>query len=230
MQPKLLANRLLARSISPLCTNCIEFETCKIVCRKEEKRRYKEKHPIAFNNQRKRSKKLAKARKKLNVIYEWHNFLTTLNPPKTSTKEYINEYQRRYYRNNRDKHIAKVKARAAIVGYQYNIETKRNNNNKRRSRKNGVEDTLTQEQRNKIYYNQQGLCLRCNQPFTADNPSTEDHIIPVSLRGGRTFENIQLLHKSCNSKKGCKIDPSNIISWLHPEHSAQLCKSIYSDT
>lgn len=54
--------------------------------------------------------------------------------------------------------------------------------------------------------NQGNLCSRCNTSLQPEDASG-DHIIPVALGGPHCRENIQALHKNCNSSKGDN-DPS----------------------
>lgn len=65
-----------------------------------------------------------------------------------------------------------------------------------------------------IIEQQNNRCNVCGKRFTVEYPPTTDHIIPLSRGGGLTFENVQALCKSCNSKKQTKIDPQFIQTWL----------------
>lgn len=86
---------------------------------------------------------------------------------------------------------------------------------KRRARKKNTKITLTANQWGKILINQNNRCNICNKKFTKKRFATMDHIIPLSLGGDLTFENIQALCSSCNSSKNNKLDPQFIQVWLH---------------
>lgn len=57
---------------------------------------------------------------------------------------------------------------------------------------------LTKKMREKVLEKYHHSCLHCN---TSENLSI-DHIKPVSKGGTNKFSNLQILCKSCNSKKG----------------------------
>lgn len=84
---------------------------------------------------------------------------------------------------------------------------------KRRAFQHNLPNTLTLEQWNKILANQNNKCAICGKRFCKLMPPTKDHIIPVSKGGGLTFENVQALCQSCNSKKHDTLDHSLIVSW-----------------
>jgi hypothetical protein len=83
---------------------------------------------------------------------------------------------------------------------------------KRRDRQLPV--TLTLEQWNKIIKDQENECNLCRCLFTADNPPTQDHILPLAKGYGLTFENTQALCHACNSNKRDLLLPNFIQSWL----------------
>jgi 5-methylcytosine-specific restriction endonuclease McrA len=68
-----------------------------------------------------------------------------------------------------------------------------------------LEATLTDEEWNQILILQNNSCGWCDCFFDDSNPPERDHVIPVSKGGALTFENVQALCRSCNSKKGNKI-------------------------
>ena len=124
---------------------------------------------------------------------------------KTKRKEYIathreeiREMHRKYDKTPNGKNIAARK------------------NHRRRLRNNEVECTLTLEQWEKIIADQKNKCVICDKPFNTKRKATRDHIIPLSKGGGLTFENVQALCKSCNSKKHNSLDKQNIVTWFHP--------------
>ena len=75
-------------------------------------------------------------------------------------------------------------------------------NHKRRERMANAENTLTAAEWQDILDKQGNRCALCGREFTDGDPPTRDHIIPVSKGGGLTRENVQALHRSCNSRKG----------------------------
>lgn len=85
---------------------------------------------------------------------------------------------------------------------------------KRRAQIKTTENTLTLNQWNKILSMQNNRCNICNKRFTVKRPPTTDHIIPLSKNGGLTFENVQALCQSCNSRKYNKSDTQFIQTWL----------------
>jgi 5-methylcytosine-specific restriction endonuclease McrA len=46
-----------------------------------------------------------------------------------------------------------------------------------------------------------GRCLRCG----SSGDLTVDHIVPLSLGGANTIENVQPLCSACNGIKGCEV-------------------------
>ena len=54
-------------------------------------------------------------------------------------------------------------------------------------------DIIVKQQRNK--------CPHCGGRFTKSDPATLDHIVPLALQGEHTMNNLQAMHKSCNSAK-----------------------------
>lgn len=79
-----------------------------------------------------------------------------------------------------------------------------NNTHKRRLRIKLNYKKVTLEDWHNIIDKQNNICSFCKQEFSSNNPATQDHIIPLSVGGKHNKDNIQALHKSCNSKKGTK--------------------------
>jgi len=69
-----------------------------------------------------------------------------------------------------------------------------------RSEYNGMRDALMYALIERDGY----FCQKCK----TTNNITIDHIVPISLGGKNTMSNLQFLCKSCNSKKGIKMEDS----------------------
>ena len=48
-------------------------------------------------------------------------------------------------------------------------------------------------------------CPWCKRPITGQQDLTIDHIIPKAFGGTDNIENLQPMHKECNSLKGCSM-------------------------
>lgn len=92
---------------------------------------------------------------------------------------------------------------------------------KRRLLSKEAESTLTVEQWQKILDMQDNKCNLCGKRFTTKRKETIDHIIPLSEGGGLTFENVQALCASCNSRKQNKLLPNFIQTWTALDLSNQ---------
>lgn len=49
-------------------------------------------------------------------------------------------------------------------------------------------------------------CPNCGCRFSSRNPATIEHIIPLSLGGTHTRDNLRLWCRSCNSSRGARLD------------------------
>jgi len=139
--------------------------------------------------------------------------------------EYLKEYLKEYRKTHRKEILKYIKKyqqthKQKVIEWQrkYHSSPKghlkiNRANHKRRARIKNTEATLTVEQWENILMIQSNHCNVCGKRFTKKRPPTIDHIIPVSRGGGLTYENIQALCKSCNSRKHAKIDPGFIQSW-----------------
>lgn len=61
--------------------------------------------------------------------------------------------------------------------------------------------------------NGQVICRICNKPIESFSDCSADHIVPYSKGGKTTLSNMQLAHKSCNSKKRDKIKSGDGENW-----------------
>ena len=103
------------------------------------------------------------------------------------------------------KYVENNKEKIAISKREWkkrNPEAVREMQNRRRSRKG--DNVLSRGIIKKLYKLQKGKCPCCNQRLGEDYHL--DHIIPLSLGGANTDNNVQLLRASCNLKKHAK-DP-----------------------
>lgn len=144
-----------------------------------------------------------------------------INQVKNTIKRILKEKQKDINRTSECPECGKIfeAERASNSGKQYCSEgCRRKHDNRRRDRrleKCSVVDwsiTLT-----KLYQRDHGFCQLCGEPvdFNADPNSDEypsiDHIIPISKGGDHTWENVQLAHRGCNTKKLDKIPPGSEI-------------------
>lgn len=77
-------------------------------------------------------------------------------------------------------------------------------NHKRREAAENAKEKFTYKHYNFLMEVQQGCCAKCHRKFTEKLKVEIDHVLPVSKGGTTSFENIQLLCKSCNVSKGTK--------------------------
>jgi len=135
-------------------------------------------------------------------------------------KEKCNKNAREYYNSHKEER------KIAIHKYSKTPNGKlatRRKKHKRRTHEENTETTLTSDQWDKIIFMQNNRCNICHKKFTKKRIPTIDHIIPVSLGGGLTFENIQALCSSCNSRKQAKLDLQFIQTWAY-DGTGFICK------
>lgn len=83
-----------------------------------------------------------------------------------------------------------------------NPDVRRTINRNRRARIRGNGGKLSKGLDAKLYALQRGMCACCGQPLGDDY--NLDHIMPLSLGGKNTDDNMQLLRKKCNLQKKAK--------------------------
>ena len=86
--------------------------------------------------------------------------------------------------------------------FKANPEARRIYSQNRRALKNSSGGTLSKDLANKLLKLQKGMRPCCGLVLRGDYHM--DHIMPVSLGGANTDDNIQLLHSLCNLKKNAK--------------------------
>jgi len=73
---------------------------------------------------------------------------------------------------------------------------------KRRSLENDVECTITKVEIREMFYEVYGKgCKYCDKRLDIRSIAC-DHIIPLAKKGGSTRENLQLICRTCNTRKG----------------------------
>lgn len=140
-------------------------------------------------------------------------------------KEQIATYVQGYRKEHKEKvkavlHEWYINNKAKIVKTQQEYRQTPNGklsirraDHNRRARLKQTETTLTASQWAKVLEMQNNRCTLCGKKFTVKLPPTVDHIIPLSKNGDLTFENVQGLCRSCNSRKNCHLDMGLIQSW-----------------
>jgi 5-methylcytosine-specific restriction endonuclease McrA len=106
-------------------------------------------------------------------------------------------YNREYYIANAER-IKRQVAEYKLCNPEY-VRTGRENY---RARKINAGGSLTKELTGKLLKLQKGKCVVCKNLLGDDYHL--DHIMPLSLGGQNSDENIQLLHSSCNRQKSAK--------------------------
>ncbi len=119
------------------------------------------------------------------------------------------------------KKISLIQGGDGIIGNGYQKQLMYNRKRRIRKLQAGGSHTLLEWDNLKLFYNY--MCLCCKK-FEPEIILTEDHIIPLIMGGSDNIENIQLLCRSCNTRKFTKtIDyrnffmkggEKNIISFL----------------
>lgn len=120
-------------------------------------------------------------------------------------KEIVREAVRRYRAKNSgqwsEQHIGKRKERIKRY-YEKNKEKYLAWGHARRSRMTGAGGTYTQDDIERLYEKQDGLCGTCWSILLGEYEI--DHIVPVSKGGSSDPDNLQLLCRTCNRSKHAK--------------------------
>ena len=129
--------------------------------------------------------------------------------------ERIKEYNRQYdikYRKEYFKEYG-IKNRERLKKYQYEYfqteegkATNQRRKTKRRATERKMINTLTAQEWADILEAYNYRCAYCDVEFNCELLPTKDHVIPISNGGNNTKENVVPACKSCNSKKGYKLD------------------------
>lgn len=111
---------------------------------------------------------------------------------------YCKKCRKKYVNKLSQDHKKKVKA----SWYQQNKDVVKTYVQNRRAKIKSCSGKLSVGLKNKLFVLQKGKCPCCNQPL--GNDYHLDHIMPLSLGGTNTDDNIQLLRASCNRQKWAK--------------------------
>lgn len=109
--------------------------------------------------------------------------------------------RKKYNQEYRLKNIEKEKERDKI-NKQNNRERYRAYAKDRRAQKNGSSAKVTAQEWEEIKSRYDYKCLCCGRSNVS---LTQDHVVPLKMKGEHTANNIQPLCQSCNSKKSTKI-------------------------
>ena len=133
-----------------------------------------------------------------------------------TNKQKISEYQEQYYSSNKEK-IYKQK-RQYLKSEMGKAAKARAGHNRRTKEKDTTND-LSAIQWNIILQLQNYQCIGevCGHKYFYEVDPTRDHIVPVENGGGLTFNNVQALCPSCNSKKHTKT-----IDYRSPIHKQTI--------
>lgn len=171
----------------------------------------KEKVAIYDKEYREKNKERIRAKKKKYRMQNKEKWFNSNKSWRDKNKEYVDTKNKKYYKENRDAILIQKSEYGRTPNGK--IAASRHHH-KRRAQSKETECTLTLDQWNRIIEIQENKCIICGKKFTKKNPATKDHIIPLSKKGGLTFENTQAVHLPCNCKKRDKLDISNIVTWL----------------
>lgn len=97
------------------------------------------------------------------------------------------EWQREYYEQNREAYFRRAAERRAL---------------KRTTQTEPVSHSV-------VFERDQGLCGLCGEPVSPSDWHL-DHIVPLSLGGPHTYDNVQVAHPRCNLTKGVKL-PEEVV-------------------
>lgn len=109
--------------------------------------------------------------------------------------EWRKRYERAYYQRNKERIAAQRR-----LWMEQNPEKVRRWAEKRRAIKNGLDEHFTVDEWLALCDEFDWKCAACGK-----DEVTIDHVVPLSLGGVDTIDNIQPLCKPCNSKKGQQV-------------------------
>jgi hypothetical protein len=95
----------------------------------------------------------------------------------------------------------------------------------RRSALKGADGRHTRAEITAIHQLQMGRCIYCNVIFSAEQPPTRDHILPVAYGGADWAINIVLACRSCNSRR-CHVPFRTFCRLLSPKQNERIFEHI----
>ena len=114
------------------------------------------------------------------------------------------ERNRINHKNWREHHLEKLKEKNKLwIKSPAGIIANRRGRHKRRALETMHTNIATKDEIHNLLKEQDNLCVSCDKNIAID--FTIDHVQPLSKGGSMDIGNIQLLCKSCNSKKGTKF-------------------------
>jgi hypothetical protein len=116
---------------------------------------------------------------------------------KSRDKDKQRESDRKYREKNRDVYLEKSRQWRAL-----NPDKVREQRREKEARRRGAVGRLSKGIEQKLFKDQNGLCVCCGQPLGDDYHL--DHIMPIALGGTNTDDNVQLLIARCNLRKSAK--------------------------
>lgn len=161
-------------------------------------------HPGSPDGLRNDCKTCRKAESRRNYAKNRDKHLETCRKYREENGEQLKAYFRKRHREKYStdpSYVEARKVRSSLWGKKNRDKTVQYSQN-RRARKLAAFGTYTGEEFEWLCINYNYQCLDCG---SYDKPLTVDHVIPLSLGGTNTIENIQPLCGRCNSRKGTKI-------------------------
>jgi 5-methylcytosine-specific restriction endonuclease McrA len=101
-------------------------------------------------------------------------------------------------RSNRQRITEEERIRRLVLQRRRNADR----NARRRAEKHGV--LVCDVSRDEIRRRDKETCYLCNQ-FVSVHEMGLDHVVPLTSGGSHTPENVRIVHRTCNSKKGARL-------------------------
>lgn len=114
------------------------------------------------------------------------------------TYEKVKAYQKKYREEHRDERRAYFRKRYADNKTEMKMRLSENRMMRRAKIKNLPHERIRVDQ---LYERDNQRCGICNLRVKRNERSV-DHIVPISMGGGYTWDNVQLAHTLCNIRRG----------------------------